>query len=223
MKPKLTLIGIVIIAVGGVILATLPAMIYIGAPLILIGTGLFVGLYSEDLFLDYVTQENGNYVYSARKRSYYHFLPFDMIFDIFGVSLKFIYKVDYYKIVSPSLELEHTNLDNYKITKAEYKQLLENQKQQYQNRTVPQEIVADICSPNIANAKIAKTRYIIWIVATLLALTMLTQPIPAAWAMAIVWSGLFGWLTVLRYADYKDEKFKNDVYDNYFKDNNNNK
>lgn len=218
MKLKLTIIGIVMMAVGIVITATLPAIIYIGAPLVFIGLGLFMGLYNEDLFLDYVTHENGNYVYSARKRSYYNFLPFYII----GANIKIIYKVDYYKIVSPTLELEHINFDNFKIGKAEYKQLLENQKQQYLNKTVPQEIVADLCSPDAVNAKSAKTRYITWLVLTLLALTMFTQPM-AAWALAVIFSGSLGWITVLRYADYKNAKFKNDVYDNYFNGNINKK
>ena len=62
MKIKSTLIGLIMIVVGGVISAT--ATIYIGAPLVFLGAFLFAGLYSDDIFVDYVTFENDNYIYS---------------------------------------------------------------------------------------------------------------------------------------------------------------
>lgn len=217
MKIKSTLIGLIMIVVGGVISAT--ATIYIGAPLVFLGAFLFAGLYSDDIFVDYVTFENDNYIYSIRKRYYYHFFPFDFIMSCFGCNIKFVYKVNYYKIISKTLELKDVNsenINNFQISKPEYKQLLDNQKQQYLNQVTPQEIVADLCSPNIINVKSIKTRYIISLILTLLSLTMFTQPMPAAWALATLYGGLLGWLTILRYGDYKQAKFKCVIYNNYF-------
>lgn len=226
MKPKLNLLGFLLIIVGGVTSAVLPAVIYISAPLFFIGVFLFVGIYSEDAFIDYITLENDNYVCSIRKRSYYHFLPFDIILNFFNkilsifkinINIKLIYKVDYYKIVSPSPQLENINPQNiadFKVSNAEYKQLLDNQKQQYLNKTVPQEIVADICV-----GKATKRRFmiplVIALIITLSGLTVITED-PSAIYLIPIYDIPLGWLTILRYLEYKEEKFKKSVYDSYF-------
>jgi len=219
MKPKLNLIGLAIMVIGGVISATVPAVIYIGAPFVFLGVLLLMGFYSVDVFIDYITLENGEYIYSIRKRNYYHFFPLFIMFELFlKIRIKFVYKVDYYKIASPTFELKNITpeiINNSKISRAEYKQLIDCQKQQYSNKSLPQEIIDVVCSPEVIKVKAAITRYIICLIVTGLMLTMFTQPEPIALPLGTLYSSLFAWLTVLKYGDYKRARFKNEIYNKY--------
>ncbi len=216
MKLKLSLAGFIIMIAGVVICATLTAIAYVGAPLIFIGAFLFCGAYDGAHFIDYCTYENGNYVISLRKRHYYHFLPITILLMMFGVDIKFIYRVEYFKYVTPSMDFKNIDLSNSKIKKSEYKMLLNYQKQQYLHQTVQKEIIHNFCADEAAGIKAIKTRFIIPLVITLLSLTMLTQPDYSAIILTAIYAIPLGWLTILRYTEYKEAKFKKSVYDKYF-------
>lgn len=219
MNLKLTIIGLALMLVSVIILNIFPFLMPLGIILIFIGVLLFAGIYSERSFIDFITFEDGNYIISVRKRLYYNFFPFTIIFSIFRFDIDFIYTVEYYKFVTPNLEMLENNIEQIKVNRAEYKKILQNQKQQYLNNSVPKELVNERCSPQYNNIKLAKTRYIIWLILAILCLTGLT--VPSDWILSIVSVALFGLLAAFRYTEYKQAQFKYSVYNNYFKNSEN--
>ena len=208
MKPKLTLIGFLMVIISCLIYALLPMLSILASIFGVIGVFLFGSGWDEGIFLDYATMEDGNYILSIRKRKYYHFIPYTIILSILHIEMKFLYHVDYYKLVTPSKELSDIDLNSCKISRDEYKKLLAAQRQQYLAGTVPEDLMEEICDADSINVKKAKRRYVTPLILTLFSLTVFTTPDPIGWAITSVFILLLGWLTVLRYWDYKETKIK---------------
>ena len=218
MKIKLNLIGFLIIIVA-CILMQFSATLYLASGLVVIGLFLAFGFYDAQSFGDYATFENGNYIISVRVRHYYNFIPFSIVLNFIRLDLKFVYKVEHFKIVAPTKDLDDIDIPSCKITGAEYKQLLQHQKWQYENRVAPQDLVEEFCAPNDVQIKRANAKYMIPLVLCLLMLTVFTDPTPENLALVFIWGGLLAWLTIIRHWEYQEAKFKTVVYNNYLSDN----
>ena len=215
MNLKRTLIAILLIVAGG-LLHNLPIPKILPTIILIFGVFLFAAFFDHGVFMDYATFEDGKYVLSVRMRYYYNYIPLSLLLNLLRMDLKFVYRAEYYKIVSPTKDLDGIDIPSCKISKEEYKQLLQHQKQQYLNKSVPQDLVAEICAPQEVRVTRAKISYLIPLILALLMLTAATDPAPSSWIMAACFGGLLAWLAIIRRGEYKEAKFKNDAYNSYF-------
>lgn len=212
MKFKRSLLGFGLILVGILIINLLPVILPLGFVVTFFGIVFFFGFWDDAIFVDYVTYEDGNYIFSMRKRKYYNFLPFSLVLGLLRTELKFIYRVEYYKFCAPTLDLKDVDIAKCRIAPGQYKALLETQRQQYLNGTAPKELVKDICDPESVELKAAKRRWIVPLVLLIFCATPITLGDPSAILLSLVYCSLLGWLTVLRHLEYKEAQRKATAY-----------
>ena len=102
---------------------------------------LFTTTLDTASFIDYCTVEDGKYVLSIRTRHYWSSL-------VFLGYINFIYKTTYIKAVVEDLHADTIDQENViPLSKEEYKQLLIQQRRQYTEGTLPEDMIRELCSP----------------------------------------------------------------------------
>lgn len=222
MNIKLSLmgLGLVITIASGLLVSLFPPFASFAFILAFIGMTLFAGHYSEKFFVEYITFEDSNYVYSVKKKKYYHFIGFTVMLSVFNTDISIPYNAEYYKFTTPTLDIESIDLEKFRVDKKEYEALLESQKQQYLDKTAPKEMVADVCAPERVKVNSAKVYYIISLTFSLLCLSGLT--VPSDWILVIIFEAVMVPVTIMLYKQYKKAQFKTAIYNSYFNNINNN-
>ena len=149
------LIGIVLVIIGGV-LGALTGLI----PFIIIafvGVFLFASFSEEQVFFDYVIA--GSTKALVRKRYYYNFIPFTLISMrlTLGKGTLLIPRAEEYFIVDIKENEDNTNT---KITRKEYKVLLQEQRKIYSTQRLDKEFMRWAYTPEGIGLKRKKARLI---------------------------------------------------------------